>query len=266
MHLWRNLYEQDALGTYTVLSVSNPADCVPGTGFVSAVKWLTGALIGSERFSPLQQIIGMLVGAAPFLPFPLHYKNMYCRETKYHMAPCAEPVTAPAPCSAQKLLLCLGSGGRKFWKGEMVAIAAESAHLLAVCRSWSPQPHSPTPVWGAVPRGSESGGEKPFYEGESPRQVSALRGALGTYRGAECEERKIKALRGKTKQTKKKLHFCFSEEPGAFWGRCLQRRAPFREAALMQREETCCVRAVRILRVFSLVWSKRLIHPAFILL
>lgn len=123
------------------------------TGFVSAVKWLTGALIGSERSSPLQQIIGMLVGAAPFLPFPLHYKNMYCRETKYHMAPCAEPVTTPAPCSAQKPLLYLGSGGRKFWKGKIVAIAAESAHLFTVCRGWSPQPRTPTPVRGAVPGG-----------------------------------------------------------------------------------------------------------------
>lgn len=97
-----------------------------GTGFVSAVKWLTRALIGSERSSPLQQIIGMLVGAAPFLPFPLHYKNMYCRETKYHMAPCAEPVTV----FSTKSPFIFGKRREKILESKIVAIAAESAHLF----------------------------------------------------------------------------------------------------------------------------------------
>lgn len=193
---------------------------MPGTGFVSAVKWLTGALIGSEHSSPLQQIIGMPVGAAPFLPFPLHYKNMYCRETKYHMAPCAEPVTAPAPCSAQKVLLYLGSGGRKFWKGKIVAIAAESAHLFTVCRGWSPEPPHTHARVGSSPGGPPQAERKGrFMKEKSPRQISALRRALGRYRGAECEKRKIKALRGE-KETpttiKKNLRFCFPEEPWAF--------------------------------------------------
>lgn len=80
-----------------------------------------------------------------------------------------------------------------------MAIAAESAHLFTVCRGWSPQPHTPTPVWGAVLGGGppKAEGKGRFMKENSPRPVSALRGALGNYRGAECEERKIKALRGK---------------------------------------------------------------------
>lgn len=90
-------------------------------------------------------------------------------------------------------------------------------------------------------------------------QITALRRALGSPGGTECKERKMKA--GK----KKKVAFLLSCKEACVLGSCLQRQSPFREAALMQQEETCCAHRSLYCKVFLLGFNQEAflfhLHP-----
>lgn len=178
------------------------------------------------------------------------------------------PMPSPSCSSAAlstKVSLYLGSGGRKFWKRKIAVKAAELADLFALYKALESRvPRiSPARTHSSHTSVGKSHGCFPKAENKRERakegsvllQRLCLSGygfveALWSPRGTGCKEEN-ESLGGKKK--KKRLFFWFPAGTRAAWGSCLQRQSPFREAALMPQEETCCVHGSLPLQIF-LLW------------